>query len=683
MALGVPLASIALALAGAPHLETTPDGAGTERELLLFFEERDLVTATKRTASQRRAPAISTVIGAAEIRDMGARSLLDVLRVVPGLGLSISENGTNLVEVRGIRTAVNEKILVMVDGHPLNRSGFGSALYNYADTMLVEKIQQVEVVRGPGSALYGSGAFVATINVITRDPADVGRGEVTAGGGSFGTATGNALLAGRRDEVSALASLGGQLTDGPRLRVEADALRGTPYTLAPGAPHLDYQQTDAFAKVLAGDLSVRGQYLHKRRGANVGLGYALTDEDYNDAAYAWTELAWSRAVADGLAAGAKLRFDHYQQEPHVKTRPNGFNGSFPGGRVGIPIMKDRTVGGEVQLDWDPGARNHLIVGAAYELMDQYEVRNRANWDQRTGAYLGSFQEGQNWNKQVVRQLWAAYAQDEWQVLEQGWITAGVRWDHYDDFGDTVNPRVGLVYAFLDDAASLKLLYGRALRAPNLVELYAINNPAVVGNPDLRPETIQTGEAGVSYRPSRWFGLELDAFYSVIEALIVRDTGVPAGSPVVYVNRGEARTQGIEAGVSGAFGAWLAWRVNYAYQDPRDTRTGRHLPYVPSHRASVTLNGSPSRYVNLNVDAVWTGPRPREAGDPRAPSPPGAVLNLAVTGRALAPGLELQVVLQNLLDARRTDPDTSGARQLVPGDLPREGFSALGRATYRF
>jgi iron complex outermembrane receptor protein len=137
-----------------PHaLETatSEDVASKEQtELQLLFEEKALVTATKRSTPLRKAPAIATIITADEIRNMGARTLVDVLRMVPGFGISFNEQGINQIEVRGIMTANDEKILVMIDGHPLNRT-FGSAFYLLANALRREH-RRVEVVRGPGSA---------------------------------------------------------------------------------------------------------------------------------------------------------------------------------------------------------------------------------------------------------------------------------------------------------------------------------------------------------------------------------------------------------------------------------------------------------------------------------------------------------------------------------------------------
>src|SRR5512137_514742 len=194
-----------------------------------------IVTATKHSTSLRKAPAIATVITADEIRNMGARNLLDVLKMVPGFGVSVDNDGIPMLEVRGIRTFYSEKVLVMIDGHSQNRKKNHSAFFNFADMLPVENIKQVEVLRGPASALYGDSAFVATINVITRDAAEINGLEVKGGAGSFDAYKAN-LLGGKAfgDKLTISASYDYSRANSPDVMVGADALSGTPFSRAPG-----------------------------------------------------------------------------------------------------------------------------------------------------------------------------------------------------------------------------------------------------------------------------------------------------------------------------------------------------------------------------------------------------------------------------------------------------------------
>ncbi len=653
----------------------------TEKELLMYFEEKDLVTATKRSTPLRKAPAIATIITAEEIRNMGARNLLDVLKMVPGLGVSINEFGAAMVEVRGIRTSLSEKILVMIDGHSLNKNITGSAFYTNSEMLPIENIKQVEVVRGPGSALYGSGAFVATINIITRDADEIDGLEVKAGGGSFDTYKGN-IVGGKAfgDKLTVSGSLDHFKTNGPKLRVEADALTGTPFSIAPGSPDLSFRQTDAFLKIGYGDVSIRGGYRTIHKGSFIGLASALTDNSTQDTANYWGELAYGLRLADNLSSNLKIYYDHWEQHPYVKIFPNGFLGTFPDGMIGKPQVKDRAIGAEQQFDWEIFKGNRLIAGASYEVLRQYDVRLFGNYDPLTGAFIGPVQEIANWNKNATRKTWAMYTQDEWQVLERVNLTIGARYDHYSDFGGTVNPRAGLVWNFIDNA-DLKLLYGQAFRAPNFVELYNANNPSQLGNPSLLPEKIKTYEAGLAYRFAQWLAVDLNYFYSKIDNLIILDSST---APSNYVNAGKVATQGVEMGLHGAaYENKIYWKLAYAYQNPRDDITGKRLPDVPSQRATGSINYAMNRYMNLHTNVLWTGPRPRAQGDTRAEMPSYTTVDVAATVKNFWKRLEVQAAIHNLFNKKFFDPDTSGTANKVPGDFPREGRSMLLSATYKF
>lgn len=663
------------------------EAAAPTNELLMYFDEKDLVTATKRSTSLRKVPAIATIITADEIRNMGARNMIDIIRMVPGFGVSRSEFGLYFVEMRGIRSSLSEKILVMLDGHPLNKNFTDSAIYAIADMLPVENIKQVEVVRGPGSALYGNSAFLATINIISRDAEEIGGLEFKAGGGEHNTFKMN-LVGGKTigDSVAVSGSIDRFKTGGQKLNIEADSLTGTPFSKAPGPADLSFNQTDAYLKAVYGDFSFRGHYLGKHIGSYVGYNFALADDSYDDLKNYWTELAYDLQIREGLSTNFKFRFDHYTQDAQLKMYPNGFGGSFPEGVIGRPLLKNQTIGFEQQLDWDISKGNHLIIGASFEELRQYDVKEMVNFmpiaaPPYMGAYLGQVQElpGFNWNRNVNRQVWAAYLQDEWQIAEKVNLTSGVRYDHYSDFGSSLNPRIGLVWSFLDNA-DLKILYGQAFRAPNFIELYSVNNPKFIGNPELKPEYIRTYEAGLVYRLNRYFAFDINYYYSLITDQIVWDGST---MPARNSNIGKTVTQGVELGMNGAVTDDIKWKLTYTFQDPRDYTTDQLLPNVPIHRASGSINYTPNKYLNLHSDLLWTGARRRASGDDRPEMPAYTTVDLAVTLKNFFNSLEIQAAVHNLFDERFRDPDTSEALKLVPGDFPREGISATITASYKF
>src|SRR5690606_20637364 len=109
-------------------------------------------------------------------------------------------------------------------------------------------------------------------------------------------------------------------------------------------------------------------------------------------------------------------------------------------------------------------------------------------------------------------------QDEWSLLKDWELTAGVRYDDYSDFGDTFNPRFALVWQTSYNVTS-KLLYGRAFRAPSFSEQFAINNPVILGNADVEPEQIDTLELSFEYRPTYDLTTRINLFTYDVEGLI--------------------------------------------------------------------------------------------------------------------------------------------------------------------
>jgi outer membrane cobalamin receptor len=655
--------------------------SSSDEELRMFYDEKELVTANKRPTSLRKAPAIATIITADEIRNMGARYLVDILKMVPGFGVSTNEAGKNMIEVRGVRSPLSEKILVMIDGHSLNKNINGSALYNVIDILPVENFKQIEILRGPGSALYGNSAFVATVNIITRNAEEINGLEVKSGGGSFDTFKAN-MVGGKAigDKLTFSVSVDHYQTNGQRLAIPADVLTPSGTSLAPGTADSNAKQTDIFFKLGYGDFSFRGHYLTQKRGQFIGYASALNENGENYMDNYWGELAHDLRIGEGLTSNLKLRYDYYDQDPYCKIFPNGAYGVYTNGMIGIPRVKNRNIGVEEQLSWNAyEGQNldvHLIAGASFDVLRQYATSQDGNFNPNTNAPLPTLQRVANWNRDVTRETWATYIQNEMQILEKLNLTAGVRYDHYSDFGGTTNPRAALVWSFLENA-DLKLLYGQAFRAPTFNELYNVNNPVLIGNPNLKPERIKTYEAAFAYRLNRFFAADLNYFYSEIDDMISWN----AGSPGVYANIGKNIVQGVEVGVNGSYDFY--WKLSYAYQEPRDANTNKPIPYVPSQRAKASLNYALTKYANLHTDLLWTGVRPRGQGDTRQQMPAYFTADMAITFKNFFKSLEIQATVKNLFNQQYKDPDLSGSANKVPYDYPRPGISALLTASYKF
>lgn len=130
---------------------------------------------------------------------------------------------------------------------------------------------------------------------------------------------------------------------------------------------------------------------------NIGIVSAITDDSSKSIVdNYWGEVAYNLQLADGLTATLKLTYDYFERGPTMKIYPNGFAGLFSDGMIGKPLVKNRTMGGELRWIGDVFKGNHLIAGVSFEALEQYDVKQLAN--PLTGAPLGSIQEVANWNK---------------------------------------------------------------------------------------------------------------------------------------------------------------------------------------------------------------------------------------------------------------------------------------------
>lgn len=640
-----------------------------EEEMLLFFEKDDLiVTATKHPQKASQAPAIATVITADQIRNMGARNLLDVLKIVPGIGVSIVTGyGKYGIESRGIKSIDTEKVLVMIDGHRVNETLSGGATWVF-DDMMVENIKRIEIIRGPGSALYGANAFVAVINVVTKDSDDIDGIDARAGGGSFNTQHYDLLFGKEYSKLKIAGALDYLDTKGARLNVDSDRIKKSGQTD-------DYKKIyDLGLKMSYGDISFNGRYVNKERGPYIGVANALNDESKIETGHLFGELIYKHSIKEDLHLLLKGYYDNYYWKANWEVFPEGALPTFPDGMIGMPEAKNRTLGSELQLDYSLWDKNTVTAGVLYEDIRQYDVRQTLNFNPNTNAPLGSLQDVTsqwNWNQNKDRTITALYIQDVWKFTSDIEGTFGVRYDNYSDFGNTTNPRLGLVWNLLKKL-NLKLLYGSAFRAPNFKELYNTNNPAQTGNPDIKPEKVKTYEASIEYQFTKNHSFTAAYFDSEIEDIIdIENTR--------FKNLGRAKVNGIETEFRAKYENSSYGYINYTYQYPWDVSAAKRLHDVATHKGNIGVNMGLNQYLNVNANLLVVGPRPRKSTDTRGELSGYEVLDLTIIGNFYK-DLEIRGSVYNLLDEKYTDPENTGQ---VKNDFPREGISFIVEGRYKF
>jgi outer membrane cobalamin receptor len=677
-------------------------------DLELFWDPAELIVSATRTPKRlSQAPALATIVTAEQIRKMGASTLLDVVRRYPGFDVSINNIGNEVINVRGLRSYHGEKVLIMIDGHRVNESHSGGTAWTFSDLTL-DNVERIELIRGPGSALYGENAFAGVINVVTKryyaknDPAgrwavqQEKKNFVSVGGGTEQTGKASLLFGDRGEDWSATGFVHLYTTDGQELEVKSDvlSLAGPPLSFFSLTPHgteewMEKQDIDLWLSKK--ELSLHTRYLHKRQGPYINITDTVTDGSKRDNDSFFTELKWNHELTTTADIEAKIYFDHHEFDNYWVGYPPGFLGD-PGyavqGLLGEPAGKFQTYGFEFLSDLQPADAHVVTTGAGYRVQRQFDIRYWANFDTTTPPTIppaslpNGFQEVSSWGNWGVDNRdtnWYLFAQDDWRLADSVSLIAGARYDDYEEFGGVFSPRLGLIWE-ANEQSTFKLLYGHAFRAPSYVERFTINNPAYVGTPDLDPEIIDTVEGSVlgTWRGIKW---DLGVYYSKYKDIIVLGEKPAATSPAPYVNRDKATAHGLEVSLGRLLTRTLNVQVNYTYQKIENDVTDSSLPGIAEHQANIDVQWEVLPRTFLDVNFYWCSDRKRDVTDPREPLDGYELVNLSLLAQNIGvENLELQVKVNNLLDEDYADP---APENTIYYDFPRPGINGMVELKYSF
>jgi iron complex outermembrane receptor protein len=669
--------------------ENSESKAKTEEimEELRWLQAESIITiATKRAIPINRAPGIATVITAKQIKQMGFRTLVDILKTIPGFDVTMNNIGTRQITVRGLGFLNSERVRVLIDGHSVNDPYWGGAMNNF-DDLVVENIKRLEVIRGPGSALYGKNAFVGVINVVTKDTEDIDGFQWTASGESFDTQNYNMLFGKEYGDLKVSGFFDYFDTEGFSRKIERDNEFPNPWSMSPGRSQNEKEKTDLNLKLSYKNLEIKGKYMKKRREGYIGVGGALTDENDLKDTYVFAELTYNNlSLGEKLNMIPKVYYDRYDFDWLLESLPDGYLGIYPNGFQGLTALTLNTLGFEDQFNYDVFDGNRLTFGFQYEWLHQHNARySRLTFDPSNN--FSPIDPPRDFSRdfpftrdKATRQIWSLYLQDEWNITENIDLTVGVRHDQFTRFGGATNPRFGLVWRFIEDA-HLKFLFATAFRAPNFREMFLKNNPLIVGNTSLDPEKINTYEFEIGYDFTKHISGSMNFFFNRIRDIIVLEP-LAGSTKQKYQNKGGNRIKGVEAEIRASFGNDndnYAY-ANYTFQKAEETSNRNRLPDVPIHKANFGINVAFCKYVNANLHTFMTGSRPREDGDTRADLPFHTTSNLTLIGKNFMNNLEIRGSVFNLFGQGYDDPSgTDGA----PTDRPQPRREFMVELRYEF
>lgn len=559
--------------------------------------------ATLTSESLKKVPTAVTVFSQAQIKLLGLDTLDELMNLVPGFQ-AYRSNGTPLdypYSSRGRRVSVpSAEILIMLDGHRIDDARSNGAAV-VVPSFSLKQIETVEFIRGPGAAIYGSNAMMGVINIVSRS----GVNRVGASVGSFNRKNAYAfaskrLLGGHLDfygnveadsgedyTVPDIFNSGYTNTDDPRQRAEFN-LKYQWYDTLIQAQYSE-NQADNFVSITS---PANGINYRKSSLASLSLKQAFSWHSLES--YVWLGHSYSTTdvrMQRSPPSAFELISEPSSAEPLIQR---GFFEGFSESRA------------QWHVDWTLAADANLQFGFEFRHLDVPELTGKANFD--LGA-LGRNELPIRYSDDVSivsvaqlatsRNIWGAYSQYQRDLWEKSHLTFGLRYDRFDEIGEQVSPRIGLVQEF-GDSYSLKLLYGEAFRAPAENELNLVNAPAV-GNLSVTPETVNTWEL-IGY--GQWQHTELTWGYFENRFQDSIELVAGSGGQLEYRNiDGDEFSKGIEFEISHELNREWLLKGTYTRLLNKPENSLREAGVL----ASGVINYQRQSW-NANVSAVYRGNR---------------------------------------------------------------------------
>lgn len=551
-------------------------GTAFAQEDLQEFALEDMVVTASRVPTQKvDTPADISVITKEEIADQNYASASDALRAIPGVnvlgsGAKGSSMGQDKILLNG-----DERVLVLVDGRRMNLGSSGNSSADWLPP--VNAIERIEVLKGGGSALYGTDAVGGVINVIMKKGSDIGNHvTVKAAGGSFNA------------EQYAI-SASGSTDSGLGLIVSATKERRGEYKFknANGKSQLlknsGYDDTGVIVKLdqKVGEdnrIGVNFEHINADGGSPFGYsGFGNTDSHKRISNNVALRYDWNESSDEKGYVQVYKNYQHAHFRSPVASRQSNFT--------------DSTIGLEAQQNFKFSDTDELTVGLEYY---KTTVDN-------TALYTGE----RDINNKAI------FAENRWEFAPTWQLNAGLRYDHHSKYGSEVTPKVALNKKF-DENSNVYLSWGRVFNAPTTDDLFwhQVDSSQwgtfyTYGDPNLKPEKGYVWTFGGNTKLNEKTSLSANVFYSKITDAIDWDyTSVPNYTLAVNVNKEKRR--GLELSLNHDFDDNLSAYASYTYvQVKQDKGKGftKDLTTKPNiYRAGLKYKNADWLFT-LNANAV--------------------------------------------------------------------------------
>ena len=642
-----------------------------------------IITAAKKEQRISQVAAAATVIDHDQIHRYGYRTLGEALSRISGMTTQSDRNYTYL-GVRGFSLPgdYNTRILILVDGHRTNNALYDQASVDEGFPVDIESIERIEIVKGPGSAMWGNNALFAVVNVITRKGTDINGARIVAELGSHEYRKGFWEYGKLFDNGLTLAGAVSSLADNGEKKIHFPEIDQPAFNNGM-AENVDAES--AYKGYLS--LSYKGLgllFAHSSRDKDVPS--AAWDGAFNDPAAFTVDESTSLEInltkdIDPNRNGrlfARLYRDHFE---YYGDYPYYEDGGWDGTYI---INKDngsnKQWGAEIRYTTTPASDLSLTAGLEY--IDVYQIKQK-NYDAPPNYWLNLDTE----NNQNTYNTKAAYIQGEYALSDTLRLIGGTRYDDYSTFGEQISPRAALLYA-PNLSTTFKFLYGEAFRAPNDYERNYSDGYAMTGNTALKPETIQTWEIVGEHNLNQHTRITASVFRFELQDLISQET-TPDELLQFQNNNGTIRSDGGELQIQTSTDNGFSAYISLSSIRTKNLATDSKLPNSPSFQGAAGMS------IPIWFERFYLTPEIRYIGK-RTSSATGKTLaadslvNLSLTSGKFLENIDFSLNIYNLFDKKMIvsgagehyhyDPATT---QEIYFDIPQCGRTLRAQMAYRF
>jgi len=579
-----------------------------------------VTSVSKKAEKLSEAASAITVITQEDIRRSGATSLPEALRLAPNLEVAQVDSHEWAISARGFNSTTANKLLVLIDGRSVYTPLFSGVFWDVQDTVL-EDIDRIEVISGPGATVWGANAVNGVINILTKSARDTQGFLLYGGGGTEQRAFGGVRY-------------GGQLGTNAYYRVYTKYFDRDDTPLPNGVDGQDaWQMGQGGFRVdwypgEANQLTVQGD----------GYGGAINQPANGDIRVAGGNLLgrWSHTFSEESDLKAQFYYDRTHRQ------------------VPLTFAEDLdTYDFDLQHRFPLGERQDIVWGLNYRLSED-RVANTPNF-----AFLPA---------QLSFQLFSAFVQDEITLVRDRLrLTLGSKFEHNDFSGFEFQPSGRLSWT-VTSRQTLWAAISRAVRTPSRIDqdFFVPNNSppppfALAGGPEFVSEELRAYELGYRVRPIDRLSFSLAAFYNDYDNLRSLEPGSPSGPPFTVGNGLEGESYGAELAGSYQMTSWWRWQAGYTYLQEHirlkpgslDFNQARGEGSDPENQFSVRSSIDLPGDVELDAALRYVDVLQNIANGVRGTVPSYLELDVRLSWMPVK-NLELSVVGQNLLDRQHPE-----------------------------